>query len=60
MDKSKNKKTTQVDSQKDSQSKPSGLIYWEDCNFENYSDTSGYVENDYSIIYNSTKGRDPN
>ena len=39
MDQSKKKKTTQEDLQKDSQSKSTGLIYWEDYNFEQDSTT---------------------
>ena len=44
MDQSKKKKTTQVDSQKDSQNSPSGLIYWEDYDFDNQDNTAGYLK----------------
>jgi len=40
MEKSKMKKTTQEDSQKDSQNNASGLIYWEDYNFDNQNNTA--------------------
>lgn len=51
MEKSSKKKTTQVDSQNASQSKPSGLIYWDDYNFDNQSDTAGYLNNNFRINY---------
>jgi hypothetical protein len=34
MEKSKKQKTTQEDLQKGTQSRPSGLIYWDDYNFK--------------------------
>jgi len=46
MDKSKNKKTTQEDLQKGSQSKPSGLIYWGDYDFTQ-NNTSEYNDINY-------------
>ncbi len=48
MEKSKTKKTTQEDSQKNSQSSPSGLVYWDDYDFENQSVTSGHLEVNYT------------
>ena len=60
MEKSNRKKTTQVDSQKDSQSNASGLIYWEDYNFDNQTDTAGYLKNDFNIIYDAPTGRNAN
>lgn len=51
MDQSKKKKTTQVDSQKNSQNKPSGLIYWDDYNFDNQSDTAGYLNKNFKVRY---------
>jgi len=39
MEKSNKTKTTQGDSRKDSLSEPSGLIYWDDYNFDNQSVT---------------------
>ena len=44
MDQSKNKKTTQEDSQKDSLNNPSGLIYWDDYDFDNQDNTAGYLK----------------
>ena len=44
MEKSNNKKTTQVDSQSVSLNKSSGLIYWEDYNFDNQDNTAGYLK----------------
>jgi len=38
------KKTTQEDSQKDSQNNASGLIYWEDYNFDNQSITTDHIK----------------
>jgi len=55
MDKSKNKKTTQEDLQKGSRNKPSGLIYWEDYNFDNQTDTAGYLNEGFNIIYDASK-----
>ncbi len=48
MEKSKKTKTTQEDSQKGSQSNPSGLVYWDDYDFENQSVTSGHLEVNYT------------
>jgi len=42
MEKSNKTKTTQVDSRKDSLSKPSGLIYWDDYDFSDQDVTSGH------------------
>ena len=53
MEKSSKKKTTQVDSQKGSQNDASGLIYWEDYNFDNQTDTAGYIKEDFNIIYDA-------
>ena len=53
MEKSNKKKTTQVDSQKGSQNDASGLIYWEDYNFDNQTDTAGYIREDFNIIYDA-------
>ena len=44
MEKSNKKKTTQVDSQKGSQSEASGLIYWDDYDFDNQDNTAGYLK----------------
>lgn len=51
MEKSNNKKTTQEDSQKGSQNKASGLIYWDDYNFDNQSDTAGYLNHHFRLNY---------
>lgn len=40
MGKLKKTKTTQEDSQKDSLSRASGLIYWDDYNFDNQHNTA--------------------
>ena len=53
MEKSNKKKTTQEDSQKDSQNNASGLIYWDDYSFDNQSDTAGYLKEDFNIIYDA-------
>ncbi len=53
MEKLSKKKTTQVDSQKGFQNDASGLIYWEDYNFDNQSDTAGYLKEDFNIIYDA-------
>jgi hypothetical protein len=42
MEKSNKTKTTQGDSQKNSQSKPTGLIYWGDYDFSSQNVTSGH------------------
>ena len=53
MEKSSKTKITQGDSQKDSPNNPSGLIYWDDYNFDNQSDTAGYIKEDFNIIYDA-------
>jgi hypothetical protein len=55
MEKSNKTKTTQEVLQSASQSSPSGLIYWEDYNFDNQTDTAGYLKKDFNIIYDATK-----
>jgi hypothetical protein len=60
MEKSKKTKTTQGGLQKDSQSRPSGLIYWDDYNFDNQTDTAGYLKEDFNIIYDAPAGRNSN
>ena len=60
MEKSNKKKTTQVDSQKDSQNNASGLIYWDDYNFDNQTDTAGYLKEGYNIIYDAPTRRNAN
>jgi len=60
MEKSNKKKTTQVDSQKGSQSNASGLIYWDDYNFDNQTDTAGYLKEDFNIIYDAPARRNTN
>ena len=60
MEKSSNKKTTQVDSQKGSRNEPSGLIYWDDYNFDNQSDTAGYLKEGFNIIYDAPTRRNAN
>ena len=57
MEKSNKTKTTQVDSPKGSQSDASGLIYWDDYNFDNQTDTAGYLKEDFNIIYDAPAGR---
>lgn len=49
MEKSNKTKTTQEDSQKDSQSNPSGLIYWDDYDFENQDNTAGYLKINFKL-----------
>ena len=44
MEKSNKTKITQEDSQKNSQNKPSGLIYWDDYDFDNQDNTAGYLK----------------
>ena len=44
MDQSKKKKTTQEDSQNVSQNNASGLIYWDDYDFDNQDSTTDYLE----------------
>ena len=53
MEKSNKTKITQGDLQSASQSSPSGLIYWGDYNFDNQTDTSGYLKEDFNIIYDA-------
>ena len=53
MGKSNKTKITQEGSQNASQNKASGLIYWEDYNFDNQSDTAGYIKEDFNIIYDA-------
>jgi len=60
MGKSNKQKTTQVDSQSASQNNASGLIYWEDYNFDNQTDTAGYLKEDYNIIYDAPTRRNTN
>ncbi len=43
MDKSNKTKITQEDSQKSSQSDATGLIYWNDYNFDNQSVTTDHL-----------------
>jgi hypothetical protein len=57
MEKSNKTKTTQEVLQSASQSSPSGLIYWDDYNFDNQSDTAGYLKEDFNIIYDAPAGR---
>ena len=51
MEKSNKKKTTQADSPSASQNNASGLIYWEDYNFDNQSDTAGYLKHNFKLDY---------
>ena len=44
MEKSNKKKITQVDSPSASQNSASGLIYWDDYNFDNQNNTEGYLK----------------
>ena len=57
MEKSNKTKTTQEVLQSASQSRPSGLIYWDDYNFDNQSDTAGYLKEGFNIIYDAPAGR---
>ena len=57
MEKSNKTKTTQEVLQSASQSRPSGLIYWDDYNFDNQSDTAGYLKKDFNIVYDAPAGR---
>jgi len=56
MEKSKKTKTTQEGSQKDSLNSASGLIYWGDYNFDNQSDTAGYLKEGFNVIYDGPAG----
>jgi len=49
MEKSSKKKTTQEDSRKDSPNNPSGLIYWDDYDFDNQSVTSGHLKVNFKL-----------
>lgn len=49
MDKSKKTKTTQEDSQKDFPNSPSGLIYWDDYDFDNQSVSSGHLKVNFKL-----------
>ena len=60
MEKSNKKKTTQEGSPSVSQNNASGLIYWEDYNFDNQTDTAGYLKEDFNIIYDAPAGRNSN
>jgi len=51
MEKSNKIKTTQEVLQSASQSSPSGLIYWDDYNFDNQSDTTGYLKHNFRLDY---------
>ena len=44
MEKSNKTKTIQEGSQNASQNKASGLIYWDDYNFDNQNNTAGYLK----------------
>ncbi len=44
MEKSNKKKITQADSPSASQNKASGLIYWDDYDFDNQDSTTDYLE----------------
>lgn len=44
MEKSNKKKTTQADSPSASQNDASGLIYWDDYDFDNQDNTAGYLK----------------
>lgn len=51
MEKSNKTKTIQADSQNASQNNASGLIYWDDYNFDNQSDTAGYLNHNFRLNY---------
>ena len=57
MEKSNKTKTIQAGLRNASQSSPSGLIYWDDYNFDNQTDTAGYLKEDFNIIYDAPAGR---
>jgi len=57
MEKSNKTKTTQVDSPSASRNEASGLIYWDDYVFDNQSDTAGYLNNNFNIIYDAMPAR---
>jgi hypothetical protein len=50
MEKSKNKKTTQEDSQSDIRSNHTGLIYWDDY-IDNQTVSSDYLNKNFNIRY---------
>lgn len=49
MEKSNKTKTTQEVLQSASQSSPSGLIYWDDYDFENQDNTAGYLKVNFKL-----------
>jgi hypothetical protein len=49
MGKSNKTKTTQEVLQSASQNSPSGLIYWEDYDFENQDNTAGYLKTNFKL-----------
>lgn len=49
MEKSNKKKTTQEDSRKGSLSEASGLIYWDDYDFDNQSVTCSYLKVNFKL-----------
>ena len=49
MDLSKKPETTAEDSLKDSQSNPSGLIYWDDYDFDNQSVTIEHLKVNFKL-----------
>ena len=51
MEKSNKKKITQEGSQNASQNNATGLIYWEDYNFDNQSVTTDHLNNNFRINY---------
>ena len=53
MEQSNKKKTTQADSPSASQNNASGLIYWEDYDFDSQTDTAGYLKEHFNIIYDA-------
>ena len=44
MEKSSKTKTTREGLQSDSRNEPSGLIYWDDYNFDNQDNTADYLK----------------
>ncbi len=51
MDLSNKPETTAEDSLKDSQNKPSGLIYWDDYDFDNQSVTIEHLKVNFKVKY---------
>ena len=49
MEKSSKKKTTQEDLRKDFQNNPSGLIYWDDYDFNNQSVTTDHLKVNFKL-----------